>query len=47
MGLCDAPTPSFVQEVQALGAELASLQERHEQHSAASKREAESLLSSR
>ena len=37
----------MLQEMQALAAELASLQAQHEQHSAASKREADSLFSSR
>ena len=36
-----------LQEMQALAAELSSLHERHEQHSAASNREADSLMSSR
>ena len=37
----------MLQEMQALAAELASLQAQHEQHSAASKRKADSLKSSR
>lgn len=37
----------MLQEMQELAAELASLQAQHKQHSAASKREADSLLSSR